>query len=227
MNPQACKPRTPRKAKFHLEYLDDRIVPSAMQVAAGGGAGAVAAVAVAPHQEKHLAVLEAKHEQAVIRLARLEARRLAHHHHASAVSSQPRPTLRPTPLPANPVNTAPMPATTPVSPSPLPPDVSQTLQTIYAEYEAYVSAGSKGPFTPSQSLFVVINGTDVGIQVHSNNPGDLSAFVAQLQSDGMQVIDSSVKYGIVEGMLPIAQLPAVAGLPQTMIITPMYKPILY
>jgi hypothetical protein len=105
--------------------------------------------------------------------------------------------------------------------------VSQTLQTIYAEYQAYLSAGGKGPFTSSQALFVVINGTNIGVQVHSNNPGDLSAMIAQLQSDGMQVIDSSLTYGIVEGMLPIAQLPTVAGLPQTTIITPMYKSMLY
>lgn len=46
------------------EYLDDRMVPSAMPTAVGPGAEAVVAVSAARQRENHLAVLESKHEKA-------------------------------------------------------------------------------------------------------------------------------------------------------------------
>jgi hypothetical protein len=224
--------RAQRAAKPNLEYLDDRIVPSTMHTAVGAGAEAVAAVSVAQRHEQHLltmhaaigagaealsaasavqrheqrlARLEAKHERAVARhqllLARREARYIANHPNAA-----PRPTI-------------------PTSPGPLPANVGQGLQTIYQEYQTFQSAGGTGTFTSSQANLIVINGTNVGVEAHSNG-GDFNAFVAALKSDGLQILASDATYGIVEGMLPITELPTIAVLPQTLSITPMYKPML-
>jgi hypothetical protein len=73
---------------------------------------------------------------------------------------------------------------------------------------------------------VVIQGTNVGIQVQDNNPGDFSAPMAELQTAGMQITSSSATYGLIVGMLPIAQLPALAALPQAPSVTPLMQPIL-
>ena len=45
--------------------------------------------------------------------------------------------------------------------------------------------------------------------------GDFNSFVTQLSSLGMQVTDTSAAYGIVEGWVPLAELPTIARLPQT------------
>ena len=71
----------------------------------------------------------------------------------------------------------------------------------------------------------MIQGTNVGIQVHDNNPADFATLVSQLQAAGMQISSSSATYGLVVGMLPIAQLPAVAGLPEVPSVTPMFQPM--
>jgi hypothetical protein len=188
------------------EYLDDRIVPSAMPVAVGPGAEAVVAASATQRHENHLAVLESKHEKMVashdLRLARREARFLAHHPGAIA----------PTPSP----NASGM----------LPADVGAPLQSLYTQYESYESSGGAGPFSPTGANLLVINGTDVGIQVKDTSTGDFSTLITELQGDGMQILDSSSTYELVEGMLPIAQLPAAAQLPQALSITPMTNPIL-
>jgi hypothetical protein len=188
------------------EYLDDRMVPSAVPVAAGPGVEAVVAVSAAGRHEDHLAVLEREHEKAVarhdLRLARREARFLAHHPNAIA----------PTPSP----NASGM----------LPANVSAPLQSLYTQYETYESSGGAGPFRPTGANLLVINGTDVGIQVKDTSTGDFNTLITELQGDGMQILDSSSTYGLVEGMLPIAQLPTVAQLPQTLSVTPMTNPSL-
>jgi hypothetical protein len=127
----------------------------------------------------------------------------------------PSPTPTPTPTP-NPGN--------PNSPGPLPANVSAPLQSIY---EQFVNSGGSGSFTPTGvSTLVVINGTSVGVMIHANNPGDFAGLVAQLQSDGLQVTASDPTTGNVEGMLPIANLPTIAQLPQAPSVLPMFKPIL-
>jgi len=197
--------RTRRAANPNLEYLDDRIVPSTMHVAVGAGAEAVTAVSVAQRHENHLALLEARHEKAAarqdLRLARHEARFLANHPNTITPTSN-----------SNASGT-------------LPSNVSVQLQSLYTQYEAYVSSGSSGAFSPTGVNILVINGTNVGIQVNDTNTGNFNTLIAELESDGMQVLDSSSTYGIVEGMLPIAQLPIAAQLSQTLSITPMFNPI--
>jgi hypothetical protein len=204
--------RTRRAANPNLEYLDDRIVPSTMHVAVGAGAEAVAAISVAQRHENHLALLEVKHEKTLarhekaaarhdLRLARREARFLAHHPNTIA------------------------PTTTSNASGSLPANVSVQLQSLYTQYETYESSGGSGTFSPTGVNLLVINGTNVGIQVNDTSTGNLNTLITELESDGMQVLDSSSTYGIVEGMLPIGQLPIAAQLPQTLSITPMLQPI--
>ena len=45
----------------------------------------------------------------------------------------------------------------------------------------------------------------------------------ELQTDGMQILDSDATYGLIDGKLPIAQLPTIAQLPQTLSVTPMVE----
>lgn len=206
MNSARAHRRSQRASHIDLECLDDRFVPSSMHAAIGAAAEAVADISVAQRHENHLARLEARHEKAVARhdlfLARREARYLAKH-----------------------PNTI-MPTSNSNSPGTLPANVGAPLQSLYAQYEAYESSGASGPFRPTGINGVVINGTSVGIQVKSNNMGDFSSFVSTLENDGMQVQSSSSTYGLVNGMLPISQLPAVAQLPETLSITPIFNPIL-
>jgi hypothetical protein len=197
--------RTQRGANPNLEYLDDRIVPSTMHVAVGAGAEAVAAVSVAQRHENRLALLEARHEKAVarhdLRLARHEARFLANHPNTIT------------------------PPTSSNAPGTLPANVSVQLQSLYTQYETYENSGGSGTFSPTGVNLLVINGTNVGIQVKDSNTGDFNTLTTELQSDGMQILDSAPAYGLIEGMLPITQLPTVAQLPQTLSITPMLNPI--
>jgi hypothetical protein len=134
----------------------------------------------------------------------------------SPITSPPHPVPQPTgptPTPSNPTN--------PTATGSLPANVSQPLQELYQQFQAT----SGDTFKVVGLNFLIVNGTNVGVQVHGNGTGDFNALVATLQSDGMQVVDTDATSQLVEGMLPIAQLPTVAVLPQTLSITPMYKPM--
>jgi hypothetical protein len=112
------------------------------------------------------------------------------------------------------------------STSSLPPNVSKTLDVMYG---AYVQDPSHYPANLPQTNganLVVIQGTNVGIQVHDNNPADFNTLVTELQAAGMQITSSSATYGLVVGMVPITQLPAVAAIPGAPSVTPMFQPIL-
>jgi hypothetical protein len=208
------KRRTRRAANPNMECLDDRIVPSTVHAAVGAGAEAVAAVSVAQRHENHLVRLEVRHEKAVARIdlrrARREARFLAHHPHSRM------PTTGSNASGIIPVNGS----------GTLPANVSVQLQSLYSQYETYASSGGGGTFSPTGVNLLVINGTNVGIQVKDSNTGDFNTLTTELLSDGMQILVSDPTYGIVEGMIPIAQLPTVAQVPQSVSITPMLNPIL-
>jgi hypothetical protein len=245
MNALQRNRRTQRTTKFSLEPLDDRIVPSAMHATVGAGAGAVAAVSVVhrhghhvAHHAVHHAVQHANATASAMHTPVTVSVFSLNHPHFSVKTGTgvAHSFVRPTPapfLPTTPVTTIPIQPVTPPSPSPtiptspgpLPANVSQPLQTIYQEYRTFQDTGS-GIFTSSQANVVVINGTNVGVQIHANGTGDFNALIAQLKSQGLQIIASDATYGIVEGMLPITQLPSVAVDPQTLSITPMYKPML-
>jgi hypothetical protein len=244
--------RTQRTTKFNLESLDDRIVPSAMgseAAVAGHAHAAERAILIQQRHEARLAAREARHEA---RLARLAAKHAATMPPVSAIPIMNSTSLASTPsvtnsamasgtitTPSATTNFFPLPfqttnptattgTTTPSNPSggtttPLPPNVSAQLQSLYQQFE---SSGGSSNFTPTGLPGIVISGSNVGINVHTSDTANFNAILAQLQSDGLQVTNSSAAYGLIEGMLPIAQLPAVAQISSDLSITAQYHPTL-
>jgi hypothetical protein len=195
-------------------------------------------------RELRLARLEARE-------ARLEARFLARHHrHAAASPNQAIWIDGPTPatwgstgrtMPAvsnaslassataSPVSILPTgnptggstPTTTPVVVTgPLPVNVASALDTIYEEFEHGTL-----PTTPSGPGQIQIQGNEVGIMVRVNDPGDFATDLAAAQGLGMQVNATSPSNDTFAGFLPIAELPAIAQLPDSPIIVPVYVPM--
>jgi len=108
----------------------------------------------------------------------------------------------------------------------LPANVSQTLDVIYNAYVTNPGGFPANVTSTDGANLVVIQGSNVGIQVHDGDPADFNGLLTELQSAGMQVTVSSAQSGTIVGMLPIAQLPAVATLHQTPSITPEFHPSL-
>jgi hypothetical protein len=109
------------------------------------------------------------------------------------------------------------------SQSNFPANVSPTLGVIYNAYEQ-----NPGEFPANLSgaaALVVIQGSNVGIQVHDNNPADFDHLLTELTNAGLQVTSSSASAGTIVGMLPISQLPAVATLPEAPGVTPLFRPV--
>jgi hypothetical protein len=97
----------------------------------------------------------------------------------------------------------------------------QDLITIYQEFQ---QQGGKAPFTSSKSGLVKIQGTSVGVDIQSAG-GDFNSFVSAMTTLGMQVRATDATDGIVEGFLPISQLPSAAQNSQTLSLSPIYIPI--
>jgi hypothetical protein len=112
------------------------------------------------------------------------------------------------------------------STSSLPPNVSQTLDVIYNAYTQSPSSFPGTLPTTNGANLVVVQGSDVGIQVHEGNPAAFASLFTALTNDGMQVTISNIQSGTIVGLLPIAQLPAVASLPQAPSIMPEMNPTL-
>ncbi len=260
--------RTQRTARFNLEYLDDRIVPSAI----GAKVHLAAAVSMehghvadkehfaierhaAPHartgagHEGKVGILEPRQHQGIVPLsattigtipstpASTPAHTLAPTVTASALvasTAVSSPTATPASLisstvanpPVTTSNTIAATAANASTSNPLPATVTSQLQSLYSQYEAYESSGGSGTFSPTGVNGLVINGTDVGINVHTNDSADYNTVLAQLQSDGLQVTDDSATYGVIGGMVPIADLPAVAQISAGVSVAPMVQPSL-
>jgi hypothetical protein len=112
----------------------------------------------------------------------------------------------------------------PASSGPLPANVAAALQSLYQEYE---SQGGGDTFTPSQpsDKLLQISGTRVAVRLKLGSDSDFNTALAQIQSDGMQVSASSPTYGLIEGLLPIAELPAAAQVAAS--VTPVPPPVLF
>lgn len=105
----------------------------------------------------------------------------------------------------------------------LPANVAVTLDVIYDAYQQNPDQFPANlPATDGANL-VVIQGSNVGIQVHDGNPTDFATLLTELESDGMQVTTSSAQFGTIVGMLPISQLPAVAELTDAPSVAPLWQ----
>jgi hypothetical protein len=115
------------------------------------------------------------------------------------------------PIPSAPVTTSPgsgsgSTGTGTTSTNPLPDNVAAVLDTVYEEFQNGTLP------TSSQPGQVEIQGSNVGVQIHVSNSADFSSVLSQAQSLGLQVTTSSAAYDLIDGFLPIAQLPAAAQL---------------
>jgi hypothetical protein len=92
------------------------------------------------------------------------------------------------------------------SPAPMPANVSAALRSLYREYED--QDGSR--FTPGQpgGRPLQISGNRVAVLIKVAFPPAFDTFLPHLRADGLKVIRTAPAYGLVEGMLPIAELPA-------------------
>ena len=104
--------------------------------------------------------------------------------------------------------------------------MSAALQSLYSQYESYESSGGSGTFTPTGVGSIELSGNDVGINFQISNTANFNTVLAQLQSDGLQVTTDSAAYGIIDGMLPIADLPAVAQISSTASVTADVPPMM-
>jgi hypothetical protein len=102
--------------------------------------------------------------------------------------------------------------------SSLPPNVSVQLATVYEEFENGDLTSSTAPGQ------VEIQGTNVGVDIHAGNATDFNTMVAALESLGLEVTASSNTDDVVEGYLPIAQLPAAAAVAGSPAIGPILNP---
>jgi hypothetical protein len=97
----------------------------------------------------------------------------------------------------------------------------QTLIGVYLDYQEYLKAGGTGPFSSKRAANVLLDGTNVGVDIRG---ADLDDLVTTLSHFGMQIKTTDPRTGTVEGFLPISRLPAVAQLPKISSITPILKP---
>ncbi len=97
------------------------------------------------------------------------------------------------------------------SPAALPANVSAALRSSYREYEDQVRESRSTPGLPGDGL-LSIRGFSVAVRIKVAFPPALGAYVNELRADGLQIIRTVPAYGLAEGMLPVAKLPAVAKL---------------
>jgi hypothetical protein len=92
---------------------------------------------------------------------------------------------------------------------------------LIAIYQAFGPSGS-GNLPAGSATSILREGTSVGVDIRSS--GDVNALAATMTGLGMQIRATDPNTHIVEGFLPIAQLPTVAQLSQVTSMTPIYAP---
>jgi hypothetical protein len=94
-------------------------------------------------------------------------------------------------------------------PAALPASLSAALRSLYRQYE---DQGGGSRFTPSLpgGRPLPIRGSRVAVRIKVAFPPTLGANLRDLRADGLQIIRTVPAYGMAEGVLPLAKLPAVA-----------------
>jgi hypothetical protein len=95
------------------------------------------------------------------------------------------------------------------SPASLPANVSPALRLLYREYEDRSDGSRFTPVLPGRSP-LLISDSRVAVLIRAAYPPALDAYLPKFRADGEQVMRTVPAHGLVEGMLPIANLPAVA-----------------
>ncbi len=98
------------------------------------------------------------------------------------------------------------------------------IVTLYQEYLAYeASRIQAGPFTSPLASQIEISGTNVGVDLSVY--GSITTYTSSVKADGFIFQNSDTATGLVEGLLPISALPAVAEMPTTVGIQPIFYPV--
>ena len=100
-------------------------------------------------------------------------------------------------------------------------NVAQSLVAIYNQYEQDPAAFT-GSTSPTSG--VLVQGDQVGIQVHYSNPAEFQDLLTELTNAGMNITLSSPTYGLALGLLPISELLTVAQFSQNLSINPETAP---
>ena len=90
-------------------------------------------------------------------------------------------------------------------------------------YQAYIQNGSGASQLAAMNPAIEFQNGMIGMQVKSLG-GDFNQFLTQLTDVGMQITASSAYYGLVDGFVPINDLPTVAEMRQTEAGQPIYYP---
>jgi hypothetical protein len=139
----------------------------------------------------------------------------------------PIPSAAPTaPVPTPPAPTAPIP-TTPGMIASFEAAVNlkggPELGAVYQEFVNYEQAGGTGTFSSPQASQIEISGMSVGVDVRTS-AANFTAMLDEMEQLGMDVTATVPQVGVIEGFLPIAQLPAVAASTGLAGMNPVYKP---
>ena len=106
----------------------------------------------------------------------------------------------------------------------LPTNVDWRLQSLDLQYQAFVNAGGEGTFSPTGVEGLQINGTHVDVKVSTLDGRQFARILAELESHGLRVTQSSLLDGVIDGELPIGQLPSVAKISPMVTIRPLFEP---
>ncbi len=93
-------------------------------------------------------------------------------------------------------------------------------------YKAFVESGGNTSQLAAEFPTIFFQNGMVGVQLKTNSP-DFSEFVSELTDLGVQVVESSSYYGMVDGYAPVSALPTIAQMPLTQSGSVQYAPIAY
>jgi hypothetical protein len=97
------------------------------------------------------------------------------------------------------------------------------LGAVYQEFVTYEQAGGTGTFSPPQASQIEISGMSVGVDVRTS-AANFTAMLDDMEQLGMNVTATAPQVGVIEGFLPISQLPAVAANTGLAGMNPIYRP---
>jgi hypothetical protein len=118
------------------------------------------------------------------------------------------------------MGSSPSTATTPTTPAPAPQPVPNADPHLNAAYEDFL-ASNGGNFSTSQAGIIEVVGTSVGVDVHGQ---DAAVLATELSGLGMTVQNVNAANGVVEGLLPLAELPTAANTAGVIGISAIYVP---
>ncbi|WP_435005816.1 Ig-like domain-containing protein [Tundrisphaera lichenicola] len=104
-------------------------------------------------------------------------------------------------------------------------NLGQDLITVYKEYNEFAKQGNGQFHSSLASRINFYNGDGPEVDIDVYGSGDFASFRKSLENLGLFVVGANQKNFVVEGYVPIATLPQIARLNQTISASPVYTPI--